>query len=276
MPGSSLAPAFVAVPAAADNQPQPPVQRRPLGIADHWMMGYLPGTDKMFQKPGLGYATNLGIGSDGRGSYTVHEYVPVDRVAWGSGHAFINRVAVSIEHENDRAGGPTSRPTDETHEMSARVHAELALRFDWRVDGVVQLVYHDEPGRYYKDLPVPGFGVDFNVITHRSVYTTECPGKLDVPAIVVRANQLIRETTTEETAVELYVKAPNNAIIHFLPGVRGEYPTLEDYQAYRGDVNFIRARKGTTLISPPAPEDVTPISWEQYKRFCRLFGVPEK
>lgn len=176
---------------------------RPLGITDHHMAGYLPGTTSLFLNPNTGYATNLGIGSMNGEDYVVHEYVPTNQVAWGNGNDFLNTYSVSIEHENNRAQGYASKPTEEVHELSARVHAKLAIQYDWRIDGELVLVLRDFPNHDFYGRSVPGFGTEFNVIGHRAVALKDCPRHLDMQWIVDRANQIIKgpiaAPTEEET-----------------------------------------------------------------------------
>ncbi|ROS28927.1 N-acetylmuramoyl-L-alanine amidase [Rathayibacter sp. PhB127] len=204
---------IVRIPAAAANQPARPIRRTPVGAVDHHMGGYLLGTDGMFQKPSTGYSTNYGIGLGADGKVRVSEYVAPDLVAWGNGNTDMNTRAVSIEHANDRAKYPdlSAKPTAEVHEASALLHAQLAVRFDWRIAGKLQLVYaelSDYPkiGPHFYDRAIPGFGRDFNVIPHRAVAKKTCPEHLDVRWIVDRANHIIREgfddTPTNPTATE--------------------------------------------------------------------------
>ncbi|WP_157001421.1 N-acetylmuramoyl-L-alanine amidase [Agromyces laixinhei] len=186
----------IAYPAAGANRPGR--SRRPLGIVDHHMAGYLPGTSAMFMNPSTGYATNYGIGSMRSGVFEIHEYVPDDQVAWGNGNDFLNTYAVSIEHENNRAAGPASKPTPEVHELSARFHAALALKWDWRIDGRVQLVLRDFPNHDFYERSVTGFGTEFNVTGHRTVALKDCPRDLDMQWIVDRANTIINGGTAPQ------------------------------------------------------------------------------
>jgi len=186
----------VSRPAHTNNCPQPPRRRAPLGAIDHHIVGTLPGCTATFQNPNTGYATNYGIGSgDGRGGggWWVHEYVPADYVAWGNGNTFLNTYGVSIEHENDISVAINGKPVEEVHELSARFHAALAARFGWRIGGKIQLVARDFPNHDYYDAVVPGFGVEFNVITHRSVALKDCPRDLDFGWITNRGNHIITE-----------------------------------------------------------------------------------
>ena len=227
---TSLDTTLVRVPAARGNRPNPPITRTPVGITDHHMAGYLPGTDKLFQDPATGYATNLGIGSLNGRDYVVHEYVPDNQVAWGNGNDDLNRRSVSIEHENNRAQGYASKPTEETHELSARVHAMLAVKWEWRIRGELVLVLGDFPAHDFYGRSVPGFGRDFNVITHRSVALKDCPNDLDVRWIVDRANRIIREgidpepeTPTDQEDIMQHVFSPGSnagrgAVISYAPG----------------------------------------------------------
>lgn len=191
---------IVRIPAASANQPARPIRRIPVGAVDHHMGGYLLGTDGMFQKPSTGYSTNYGIGLGSDGKVRVSEYVAPDLVAWGNGNTDMNTRAVSIEHANDRSKYPdlSAKPTEEVHEASAQLHAQLAVRFDWRIGGKLQLVYaelSDYPkiGPHFYDRAIPGFGREFNVIPHRAVAKKTCPEHLDVRWIVDRANHIINE-----------------------------------------------------------------------------------
>lgn len=174
-------------------QNRPGIHRIPRGAADHHMAGYLPGTTRLFQDPATGYATNYGIGSYDAENYVIHEYVPDDQVAWGNGNSFLNTYGVSIEHENNRAEGYASKPTREVHELSARFHAALALKWGWTINGKVQLVVRDFPNHdYYGAASIPGFGTEFNIIGHRAVALKDCPRDLDMSWIADRGNEIIR------------------------------------------------------------------------------------
>jgi hypothetical protein len=167
---------------------------KPVGATLHWMVGYLAGTDAHFRNPATGYATNEGIGTLDRGAtWEIHQYVPENEVAWGNGNTDLNDRSESIELANDLRYGATSTPPPEVHELVARRLAALAIRYDWRINGKVQLVLGDFPGHDFYSKPVPGFGVDYNVITHRSVALKDCPGTTDVRAIVARGNQIIAQ-----------------------------------------------------------------------------------
>lgn len=171
------------------------VPRAPVGAIMHHIVGTLPGCTAHFQNPNTGYATNYGIGStDGRGGgdWEIHEYVPAEYVAWGNGNTHLNEAGVSIEHENDLRIAINGKPRPEVHELSARFLARLAVQFDWRIDGKLQLIARDFPNHDYYGKKVTGFGTEFNVITHRSVALKDCPKDLDYAWIVYRANQIIQ------------------------------------------------------------------------------------
>ncbi|GAA1787819.1 peptidoglycan recognition protein family protein [Agromyces lapidis] len=185
----------VSRPAHPNNRPGRKRQGgRPLGYVDHHIVGSLPGCTAHFQNPETGYATNYGIGSgDGRGGggWWIHEYVPADQVAWGNGNTFLNEYGVSVEHENNLAVAINGKPRMEVHELSARFLAYLAKKWDWRINGKVQLVVRDFPNHDYYGESIPGFGTEFNVITHRSVALKDCPGQFDIHWQVARANELL-------------------------------------------------------------------------------------
>lgn len=242
-------------PAAAANQPSPAFKRVPVGIMDHHMGGYLPGTTSMFQNPSTGYATNYGIGTNG-GKLEIHQYVPAEYAAWGNGNGDMNNRAISIEHENDRSKYPDvgAKPTAAVHELSAQFHAEMAVKFNMRIDGKLQLVYaelSDYPviGPHYYNKSIPGFGREFNVIPHRAVAKKDCPRHLDVKWIVNRANQIIQEGVApkptpsvivlEETTDMRIVNIKDGGIVLVGPKAQTPIYTPTDVQLL---VNFFAAK----------------------------------
>lgn len=206
----------VSKPAHRNNRPFPPEFRKPVGVVDHHIVGTLPGCTATFQNGDTGYATNYGIGSaDGRGGggWWIHEYVPDDRVAWGNGNGFLNRNAVSIEHENNIAVGLAAKPRPEVHELSARFLAALAVKWGWQIGGKIQLVVRDFPNHdFYGADSIPGFGTEFNVITHRSVALKDCPKDFDIHWQVARANEIIAGLTGGNESEEDEMK--NSAFIY--------------------------------------------------------------
>lgn len=227
-------------------------RRRPVGFVDHHMAGYLPGTDGLFRNPSTGYATNIGIGSDGRGNYEIHEYVPEDQVAWGNGNDHLNEVAISIEHENDRANGSASKPTLETHELSARYMAAAAIRWDMRIDGKVQLVLRDFPNHDFYGRRVPGFGTEFNVIGHRAVALKDCPRYFDMEWQVARANEIINGGPAEK---------PKGNPMSFL----GQHPTGAVTEFFETSADGVTAGEFAYLL--PAHYGVfVPMSDEAYRQ----------
>lgn len=169
-------------------------RERKVGAILHWMAGYLPGTTAMFQNPATGYATSLGVGSrDGWGNdLQVHRYVPADGYAFGSYNEYADRRGESIEIENDRNLPYPGKPTPAVHELVAQLLAQLCIDEDWPlIDGKRQLVLGDFPDHRYYLRDIPGFGVDFNVTTHRSMALKDCPGSTDVQWIVARGNEIL-------------------------------------------------------------------------------------
>lgn len=180
------APNEIHVPAAPNNYGGGGFQK--IGFILHWMAGYLPGTDAMFQRASTGYCTNYGIGSrDGKGNgLEVHRYTPNDTYrAFGSYNADADNRGISIEIENNYWAGYASTPTPQVHELVATFMAAKAdaLRLG-------PLVLGDFPDHRFYLKPIPAFGRDFNVTTHRSMALKDCPGTTQVHWLVNRANQL--------------------------------------------------------------------------------------
>lgn len=173
------------VPAPAGNY-SPRVYPK-VGFILHWMAGYLPGTDRMFQNPATGYCTNYGIGSrDGKGNgLEVHRYTPTDlHRAFGSFNDDADSRGISIEIENAYPN-PTGTPTRPVLELVAEFMAAKADAL-----GLGPLVLGDFPDHDYYLEPIPEFGTVFNVTTHRSMALKDCPGSTPVQWLVDQANAL--------------------------------------------------------------------------------------
>lgn len=245
---------------APGNQPQPRQRRTPLGIVDHHIVGTLPGCTAHFANPSTGYATNYGIGSGngrGEGGWWIDEYVPAEYVAWGNGNGFLNTYGISIEHENNLAIAINGKPRPEVHELSARFHAALAVRFNWRIGGVLKLVARDFPNHDYYGRSVPGFGTEFNVITHRSVALKDCPKDLDVGWIVDRGNQIIREGINPDDLTirrrsDMGLKRDTTGTVYWQGGAG---------RAHIGDVlaRDLMVRHQTDEANPPKTADDIPV-----------------
>lgn len=79
----------------------------------------------------------------------------------------------------------------------------------------------------------------------------------------------------EDEIMEAYVAVPSGAVVHLFPGGRHIFGSKQEYDAYRGDVNFIRARDGLSMATVPPLETVVNVNWAQFERFRRNFGVPD-
>lgn len=194
-------------------------RERKVGAILHWMAGYLPGTTGMFQNPNTGYATSLGVGTaDGRGNgLQVHRYVPADGYAYGSFNEYADRRGESIEIENDINLPYPGKPTPAVHDLVARLLAQLCVEEDWPlIGGKRQLVLGDFPDHRYYQSAIPGFGVEFNVTTHRSMALKDCPGSTDVQLIVDLGNQYLNNGFTPKEipmGAKLYRNTENGSVI---------------------------------------------------------------
>lgn len=79
----------------------------------------------------------------------------------------------------------------------------------------------------------------------------------------------------EDEIMEAYVAVPSGAVVHLFPGGRHVFGSKQEYEAYRGDVNFIRARDGLSMATVPPLESVVGVNWAQFERLRRNFGVPD-
>lgn len=133
-------------------------------IVLHWMVGTLNTTDKRFASKNSQVSTQYGI----EGS-TVHQYVLERNYSFGSGTTYANTFGIAIEHSGGELlkDGTRRKPSQVTHETSARLCADIARRRRW--------------GKLI---------VGKNVFPHSHFKATMCPGTLDIHWIVNRANEI--------------------------------------------------------------------------------------
>lgn len=140
-------------------------------ITLHIMVGYLTGTDSVFNHPG-GASAHYGIGADG----SIHQYVNETNGSWSDANFDSNNSTISIEHEGGMNGIPCTRAC---MDASARLCANVARRQGWTH------LWHD--------------GLKGNVWLHREIPGTDhagcpdlAPNGLDVNYIINKANQLLQ------------------------------------------------------------------------------------
>jgi N-acetylmuramoyl-L-alanine amidase len=124
-------------------------------IVDHWTVVMFEGAIRRFRDPASILSAHYVIASDGR----IAQLVSEDDTAYHAGVFSVNQRSIGIEHE----AGPAMPPTDALYEASAGLHADIA-------------------GRYGLSLEVGA-----NVLPHRAIVPTECPGTLDLDRIVRQA-----------------------------------------------------------------------------------------
>lgn len=140
-------------------------------ITLHIMVGYLTGTDSVFNHPG-GASAHYGIGADG----SIHQYVDETNGSWSDANYNSNNTTISIEHEGGMNGIPCTRAC---MDASARLCADIAQRQGWTH------LWHD--------------GLKGNVWLHREIPGTDhagcpdlAPNGLDVNYVIDKANQLLQ------------------------------------------------------------------------------------
>jgi len=93
-------------------------------ITLHWMVGFLAGTDRHFQRPSAGASSTYGVEGD-----AIHQYVKEKDYAWADANTYSNANGVSIEHAGGYIrNGKRVKPSPATHETSARLCADIAKR----------------------------------------------------------------------------------------------------------------------------------------------------
>lgn len=135
-------------------------------IVLHWIVGRLESCDATFQNANRKASSHYGIGDN-----DVHQYVQEKDTAWHASNLNMNQESIGIEHEGgweDPAGsGKRVKPSQQTHETSAQMVADIAKRYKIPLDRE-------------------------HVIRHNEVQgaATACCGTLDVDWIVNRAREI--------------------------------------------------------------------------------------
>ena len=139
-------------------------------ITLHIMVGYLRGTDSVFQRAG-GASAHYGIGGNGE----IHQYVSESDGSWSDANFESNNSTVSIEHEGGMTGVPCTRAC---MDASARLCAEIARRQGW--------------GRLWHD------GRNGNVWLHREIPGSDhttcpdlAPNGLNYIYVINKANEIL-------------------------------------------------------------------------------------
>lgn len=128
----------------------------------HWIVGTLESADTTFKNPDRKASAHYGIG-DG----DIHQYVQEADTAWHASNLTVNRESIGIEHEGGwllSDGKTRFKPTDKTHETSAKLVADIAKRYNIPLD---------------RD----------HILPHNKYSSTQCPGTLDIDRIITLAKQ---------------------------------------------------------------------------------------
>lgn len=142
-------------------------------ITLHVMVGYLAGTDSVFNNPSTQASAHYGIGANG----AIHQYVSESDGCYSDANYSSNNSTISIEHEGGMAGIPC---TQACMDASARLCADIARRYGWTH------LWHN--------------GLKGNIWLHREVPGTDhygCPDNtingLDVEYVIHKANQILEK-----------------------------------------------------------------------------------
>lgn len=174
-----------------------PAGAKPTHVTMHWMAGTLAGTDAQFQQydklvdgRGDGSAATYGVGQT-----EVHQYVREQDYQQADGNTESNRWGLSIEHE----AGPNSPASAAVMAKSAQLLADIAHRYGWA---------SYEAGK--------------NIFPHKHWVATDCPGTLDIDAIVKAANLILNPPKPENPKPgEPTVTVPRNWLERLLADLSG-------------------------------------------------------
>ena len=135
-----------------------------LFITDHWMVGTLASTDRVFSSTARKASATYGVGEA-----AIHQYVNEKDYPFSDGNTYANQHTISIEHEGGwmQADGTRKVPSAAVCELSVQLHADIARRH-----GLGRLI------------------IGVNVFPHGYWVPTMCPGTLGIQWIIDRANEI--------------------------------------------------------------------------------------
>ena len=148
----------------------------------HWIVGTLESADATFQKPDRIASATYGIGDN-----EIHQWVKEADTSYANGNLTSNRESITIEHEGGwkLPDGTRFKPTQQTHETSAQLVADICKRYN-----------------------IP---IDRNQIKkHNDISATECPGSLDIDWIINRAKEINSPPATPTFTAQ--TKIPVNTV----------------------------------------------------------------
>lgn len=126
------------------------------GVIIHWMAGTLAGTDAVFQDTVRNTSAHWGVEDN-----NAHSYVAEVDTAYHAGNWDVNLKTIGIEH----SAQPGRNASDGTYESSAQLIAAASKKW--------------------------GFAINSSTIRpHNVIVSTQCPGTIDIPRLVKRANEL--------------------------------------------------------------------------------------
>jgi N-acetylmuramoyl-L-alanine amidase CwlA len=137
-------------------------------IVIHWIVGTLESADATFANPDRKASAHYGIGDT-----DIHQYVDEKDTAWHASNWILNTESIGIEHEGGwlLQDGTRAKPSEQTHETSAQLVADICRRHSIPIDRE-------------------------HIRLHNESSATTCPGTLDVNKIIERAKVLSTPTPT--------------------------------------------------------------------------------
>ena len=129
-------------------------------IVLHWIVGTLESAGATFANPDREASSHYGVGDE-----DIHQFVADENTAWHASNLKVNRESIGIEHEGgwllpDKVN--RFKPTDKTHETSAKLIADICQRYSIPIDRE-------------------------HIRLHNEYSNTQCPGSLDVDRIIEMA-----------------------------------------------------------------------------------------
>lgn len=137
--------------------------KTPNKVILHWIVGTLASADTTFQNPLRKASAHYGVEDD-----KVHQYVQEKDTAWHATNLTVNQESIGIEHSGGDLlpdGVTRRKPSEATHQTSAKLVAEICKRYNITIDAD-------------------------HILPHNKFSTTQCPGTLDINRIIGIAKQI--------------------------------------------------------------------------------------
>lgn len=103
---------------------------------------------------------------------------------------------------------------------------------------------------------------------------TPAGAAIDPVSYINNASDSPTSPTAKEENMEAIVKVPSGVIVHLRTGGKTDFGSVEQYNAFRMQVNTLRSLGATDLMPLPELATVPGITWETFTFLAQYIGAP--